>query len=138
MSNIKVKSQKSKVKSQRGVSLYFALLIMTILLAIGFGLSTIILSQMKMIRGMGDSVVALHAADTGIEEALYTLYKEKAPNCSASALPFNCSGSVGQASYSVQAIAAGSPGCPQPPIEYYCLKSIGNYKGTKRAIEVTR
>ena len=118
--------------TEKGVSVYLALMIMIIVLAIGLGISTIIVSQMKMIRGMGDSVVAIFAADTGIERALYALYKEGA------SLPFTYSGSVGDSSYSVEGWLAGSVDCPTPPNDYYCLKSIGTYKGTKRAIEGSR
>ena len=122
---------------ERGVSLYFALLIMTILLAIGFGLSTIIVSQMKMIKGMGDSVVALHAADTGIERALYALYKENvSPGDTnySDCLDLNQDGCDAQdPTYQVNGLAPGS-NCPAT---YYCLKSNGTYKETKRAIEAS-
>lgn len=56
---------------QYGVSIYLALVIMFILIAIGLGVSLIIVSQMKMIKGMGDSVIAFYTADTGIEHSLY-------------------------------------------------------------------
>ena len=60
--------------SQKGVSLYFAVVITTILLAIVLGLTTILVSQLKIIRGMGDSVVAFFAADRGMERTLYNIY----------------------------------------------------------------
>lgn len=70
MLNIKLKME-FKISQKGAVSLYLALMTMIILLAIGLGITTIIISQMRMIRGMGDSVVAFHAADTGIERILY-------------------------------------------------------------------
>lgn len=69
-----MKTQNPKPKIQnpdKGVSIYLTLMIMFILLAVGLGISTILVSQMKMIKGMGDSVIAFYAADTGIERILY-------------------------------------------------------------------
>ncbi len=57
--------------SHRGVAIYLAIIIMVVLLSIGLGISTLLVNQIKMIRGMGHSVVALYAADTGIERELY-------------------------------------------------------------------
>lgn len=119
-------------EGQNGVSLYFAVVVMTILLSIGLGLSTIIINQMKIIKGTADSVIALHAADTGIELALYKLYVE------GESLSFEVRDQqIGQATFSLFAYQAGSPQCPTPPNNYYCLRSIGNFKGTKRAIEAS-
>jgi Tfp pilus assembly protein PilX len=57
--------------SQRGVSLYFALIIMSILVAVVFSISSIVLVQIRVIRKMGDSIIAFYAADTGAERTLY-------------------------------------------------------------------
>jgi hypothetical protein len=56
--------------SQRGVSLYLSVILMTMLLALVLGISTILFRQLQAIRGMEDSVVALYAADSGIEKVL--------------------------------------------------------------------
>ncbi len=57
--------------SERGVSIYFSMIILSIMLAIALSLTTILINQTRMIKGMGDSVVAFYAADTAIEEILY-------------------------------------------------------------------
>jgi hypothetical protein len=108
---------------QKGVSLYFALMIMFILLAIGLGISLIIVSQMKMIRGMGDSVVALYVADTGIEHAMYNKRVEGGNGGVSGTI------SIGGelANYNVISFL---------PSEAK-WQSSGNYKGVKRAIEIT-
>jgi len=125
-------------KLEEGVSIYLSLMIMTILLAIGLGISTIIVSQMKMFKEIGDSVIAIHASDTGIEKVLYAIHIND--------LQQSYSGSVGDASYNATLVCGKDyNNCPPPlskdpncDASYYCLKSIGNYKGTKRAIGVTR
>lgn len=104
---------------EKGVSLYLALMVMFILLAVGLGISLIIVSQMKMIREMGDSVIAFYAADTGIENALYDKRKEVPPGSGI------VSGTVGGANYSVTYLSPNK------------WRSVGeSLKGVKRAIEI--
>lgn len=117
--------------SQLGVSLYLALILMTIVLAIALGLTTILIGQMKTIAKMGDSVKAFSAADTGIEMALYNPASSQ-------------SGSVDEATFTVT-IKCGRDylECPEGyetdqncSGNYFCIKSVGTYKETKRAIEI--
>ena len=109
------------LKCERGVSLYLALLIMAILLSIGLGMSAILFGQIKIIRGIGDSVVAFYAADTGIEEVLYR-------GTDVSGVLEN------GASYSAQVLLPGS----ECTASNYCIKSKGIFKESRRAIEITR
>jgi len=71
--------------SQKGVSLYLAIMMMSVFLTIVLGMSAILFHQLKIIRQMGNSVVAFYAADTGIERALYDenncLLLTDTPNC---------------------------------------------------------
>ena len=112
---------------QSGISLYLTIIIMTILLAIVLGLTTIFLSQVVMLREMGHSVVALYAADASIEKVLVDWTD---PDLS----PDYYSGVLGQATYQVFVTEGGSDGCAALN---YCIKSIGTYKGVSRAIEIT-
>jgi len=135
-----IKNQKSKVKSQksRGVSLYLAFMIMTVLLALALGINAILFGQIKMVRGMGNSVIAFYAADTGIERVLKEgVLAEPCPDCY---LDLNNNGFQDEedSAYRVRIIPAGQPGCPSPPASYNCIKSVGIFKETKRAIEISR
>ena len=96
------------LKCERGVSLYLALLVMAILLSIGLGMSAISFGQIKIIRGIGDSVVAFYAADTGIEEVLYR-------GTDVSGVLEN------GASYSAEILLSG----PECTASNYCIKSKG-------------
>ena len=118
---------------QKGVSLYIAFLIMTILLSIALNMSTILVSEIKTMREMGKSVTAYYAAETGIEKALFDTRTIEDP--------------VGQgygesdildngASYSVSVVAQGIGDCSFDA--NYCLKSVGHYKGVKRAIMISK
>ncbi|MBU2539800.1 hypothetical protein KJ786_01400 [Patescibacteria group bacterium] len=58
-------------KSERGVSILIVFFVMVIILAIVLGINVIILSEMKVIREMGYSVIAFSAGDAGLEKTLY-------------------------------------------------------------------
>lgn len=108
-----------ELKSNKGVSLYLTIVIMSILLAISFGVGTIFLGQTKIIRGMGDSVIALYAADTGIERALYNIRKESGTGNVSETWGVNYGYIVNESSCDGKT----------------CISSVGTYKETKRAIE---
>lgn len=113
--------------SQRGVSALFALLIMTLILGISLGISTILLQQLKMIREIGNSVIAFYAAETGIEEILVS--KENPSSSCIKDSP--CELNNGATYYLI--INPAGPACSSTN---YCLKSIGIFKKTRRGIEV--
>lgn len=129
-----MKPIKKIYKVERGVSLYLALMIVALLLAMILGLNAILIGQLKMVRGMGDSVSAFFSADTGIERVLYDGDNPQP----------SYSGTVDSASYTVtvtQPVGGEIPGIPQDPnclANYLCLKSIGKFTETRRAIEVQR
>ena len=122
--------------------MYFSLVILTIILGIILGLSSMLISQIKMVRGMEHSVVAFYAADSGVEEALVLLQQRfQIPN----GLPYYGTTRTIQldggnvATYRIEIeggrLAPGGPhgGCNK---DYYCIRSEGNYREIKRAIEV--
>jgi len=139
----KKKTKLSPCKSgggQKGVSLYFSIVILSILLAIVLGLAAILVGQTKMIKGMGDSVGAFYGADTGIEIVLYEDKLCRQTGCDGLTWPCvdtaNCdegrsggsaTGSVGPATYQ----ATFDNGAT-------VIDSIGIYSGTRRAIRVSR
>jgi len=57
--------------SERGVSLIITFFIMTIILSVVMAISTILYSEIKIIRNIGNSVGAFYLADSGAEEVLY-------------------------------------------------------------------
>lgn len=105
MSHIKF----SNFVGQKGISLYLAVMTMTILLAIVLGLSVILIGQTKMIKRMGDSVIAFYAADTGMERVLYAIRKENpvyvpsncSDPCDPCSLSFDCPALNNGAKYTI-------------------------------------
>ena len=112
---------------QSGVSLYLAIIIMVILLAMVLGLTAILVGQMQMIREMGYSVIALSAADAGIE---VVLLERGSPD----ETPGHYDGFLDNgATYEVSVTRTGTGSCTAP---YYCITSIGTYERVRRAIEI--
>lgn len=112
-----------KNKNEQGISLFFTLIIMSVLLSISLGVSAIFWQQVQILKDTGNSVIAFYAADTGIERAL------REGTSTADTLS-------NSASYNALKIMKGEPDCLSA-IEY-CIKSVGVYKGTRRAIQITR
>jgi hypothetical protein len=136
--------QTSEFRLQRGVAVYLALIIMFAILVIGLGISTILIGQLKITRGMENSVVAIYAADTGIENILY---QEKLCRKTGCAVPPDC-----------KQCCQGLPDTHSIPLTYVDngakykvglstetdaegnkmkFTSTGEYKGVKRAIETS-
>lgn len=136
--------------TQRGISLYFAVIITSLLLAMALGLATILLGQIRILREMGDSVKALFAADTGMEKILYLNNFCQRDDCTSTS-PFaslcqdqivaanatSCIGlyyyststSINDSEYIATASSTGQGGI---------FKSMGGYKKARRAIEASQ
>ena len=108
--------------SQKGVSILFAVLILSVVLSIALGTSNLIVRQLKVMRGVSNSVIAFYAADCGIEKVLLA----ESPSDISETL-------LNGAEYEVFVNASTTEGCDALN---YCIKSIGSYKNTKRAIEI--
>lgn len=107
---------------QKGVSLYLAVMMMSILLAMALGMATILFSQLKTVRGMGDSVVAFYVADTGMERAMYVI-KEEGVLRDLKDDP----GELAMGHYEVR---------PEYEPEKTYIKSVGIYGGVRRAVRI--
>jgi len=112
------------LNTQKGVSIYIAVMIIAILLAIVLGTGAILLGQLKMIKGMENSIIAFYAADTGVERALMD---RTAPD------PVYFEVLNNGAYYIVVVFDSTVPGCSA---DNFCIFSSGTYKETKRAIKV--
>ena len=59
------------IKDQKGVALVLTFFIMLIILTVVLSISVILYSETKVLRSIGNSVIGLYAADSGIEKVLY-------------------------------------------------------------------
>lgn len=129
-----------------------AILIMAVVLSIGLGISAILISQIKMLRGMTDSVIAFYAADSGIEDVLYKDKLCRQTGCDILAWvcvdTINCDdGILSTNSCGVSFNFDICVNWPDGTVRYEvgfddgavgAVTSVGTYKGTKRAIEISR
>ena len=116
--------EKRLINQEKGISLIYVVFIMAILFSIAFGISRILITQVKTLRTAGQSVVAFYAADSGIEEVLMNWQ----------GTPFNTSATLSnEASYEVSVVSSSDPNCSA---NNWCIKSIGEYRGIRRAIEI--
>ena len=119
---------------QKGVSLYLAIVIMSILSAVALGLIVLSISGTKMVKGLENSVMSFYAANTGIERML--VERDTPVSTYSGYLDLNDNGTFDNnedSSYDVTVAETADPGCDA---DNYCVKSIGTYRGTKRVIEV--
>ena len=124
------KKIKKHFNSQKGVALYFSMIIMTIILALALGISTLIVGQFKMVGEMGYSVAAFYGADTGLEEGLYKYYIENNTNFDIGPQPISAGSPV---LYSVKGRPGNTVDCPDPSI-VICYEAWGNYNGIVRGL----
>ena len=119
----------------KGVSLYLAIIIVSILLTAFIGLTALIVIQLRLVRGVGDSVVAFYAADSGIEKtlddfAINIIYCNSAGSLS--------NGSSYEVSVTCNPVYTSCP-CPFDPncdAPRFCILSQGIFQTSKRAVEV--
>ena len=128
--------------SDKGVSLYFAVIITSLFLAIVFGLTAILVSQTKIFKEIGDSATALFAADSGMEKILYLDSQCRQANCTTT-WPGICNNTCdgfagGYYSTSSQLDAASFTASGSSTDETTIFQSKGAYRAVNRAIEATR
>lgn len=114
------------MKNQKGLSLYISIIIMSILLSIVLGISTILVSQIKIVKGIENSVIAFYAAETGIEQVLVGRVDPTSFDGFSNTL-------TNGASYDITVFSSG-PNCGA---SNFCIKSVGTFRDVKRAIQVS-
>lgn len=122
------------INLEKGVSLYFSILIVIIVLAIVLGLGTILMTQIKMVGEMGDSVVAFCAADTGIEAVLFEGSDATTSGSYSDTLD---NGATWEAAVVNPGGSEGGVECPAST-NNFCIYSRGSYNNSQRAIRVSR
>ena len=115
--------------NQKGISIYLVMVMVSILLSAALGMTSIIIGGSKIAETLGYSVKAFHAADTGIEKALYNI-KITAGTCDNS----TSDGSFGaNYTYDVTMSTTGA-NCAG---SVTTITSLGTYLTTSRKIEAS-
>lgn len=121
------------MNKQNGNAIILSVLILSMVLAIALGLSTIMLKEVRFNRTAGFNIPAFFGADSGIEKLL-TIRNAPVSSCPTAASPCTLSNGV---TYWVVATArnGAKPDGTVCTSLNYCIESTGNYQGTRRSIE---
>jgi hypothetical protein len=125
--------------SEKGISIMISVLMLSFILTIALGINLILIRQVKVMREVGYSVIALYAADAGVENTLYKNKLCSSPmTCSTSSpgiCKSDCSGlETDYATSTVFSNGAGY-GVTLSGNGTTTIKSVGNYESSRRAIE---
>ncbi len=119
--------------NNKGSSLYFAVSIIAIVLGIALGTSSILISQIRMIREMGNSILAVYAADAGMEKVLHKIRIEGIHPVDIEKTNIQLSN---DSEYKINPENIYVVGEGECEAENFCIKIIGEYSGVQRAMEV--
>ena len=130
--------------NQQGVAIYLTFWIMSLLLGIALGISSMLFSQIGLLRDIGESALAFAATDAGIEYVLYLDTTECGEvegiedrvQCLKDAIPTGAQTLGNGATYELIVEAEGEGRCPMEV--NYCARSLGIYREARRAIRVAR
>lgn len=124
---------KYKIIKTKGAALLLTLLILTAILAIAFGVTSLMLGEMKLSQEVPRSLGAYYAAETGIERKLYEIRASTPDYSDIGSGPDWCAGAGkvcldgSDACYAVD-VTVGTP---------TIIKSYGCYKNVRRAVEAS-
>lgn len=119
---------------KKGTALYLSLIIISVLLIIVLGLSAILINQLRISQEAENSVIAFFAADTAIERVLSSQGDPgDVCNVCTEATPCQLDENT---FYFCEFRPKGTDWCTDPNVDYYCIRAVGLYYGTRRAIEI--
>jgi len=117
--------------SEQGIAIVLSIFVLSAILAIAMGISTLLLREVQFIKTAGFSIPAFFAADTGVEKILMLRNSPQAfTECTSAVSP--CILGNG-ANFWITVVDSGEGGCTAPN---FCIESTGEFRGTRRAIEV--
>ena len=117
--------------SQQGIAIVLSMFVLSAILAIAMGISTLLLREVQFSRSAGFYIPAFFAADSGVEKMLILRDSpQDFSECVSAASPCTLGNN---ANFWIVATEGGQGSCTAP---FYCIESSGEYRGTRRAVEV--
>ena len=126
------------LKSSDGISLYISVLILSGILAIALGLSSLMLGELKISQGVERFMPALYAAESGVERVSYKIRRGDAFGGGPCDTPIACviNGTLTNgASYDVIVLDGGIEWCSGSATS--CARSRGRFVDANRVIEAS-
>ncbi|MBI4811994.1 hypothetical protein HY798_00880 [Candidatus Falkowbacteria bacterium] len=112
-------------------AIILAILVLTVILTIGLGISALVLNQFKTMRAVGFSVEALYAADAGAEKCLYDVRGGTGLGCDGAGGAVTGSLNNGSTYSAEKTVDTGQ----SPAVNY--IRSLGQYQTTSRKVELS-
>ena len=113
---------KKNLFQQGATSILLGILLLSVLIVIGAGISFLMLRQVRLSGEVGRSVVAFYAAESGAERCLYEIWKNATSSCPFTDISLDFDK---QAKYTTSYDGSGT------------ITSIGQFKDTNRKVEVS-
>lgn len=125
--------------SEKGISLFLVVVVLGVSLGIIVGASSLIMRQIATVTDLSESVVALHAADSGVEYLIYKILKDGEYSlCSAPCAPDTEDSSTPCHQYGNGFTVSGlGCGLYLPEDSPVVIHSLGEYRQTRRKVEVS-
>lgn len=129
-----MKKVKYKTKEKGIVPIFITMMIMIVSLAMVLGLTVIFVGHLRIMRGMGNSVVAFYAANAGVERLLHEnkICRERTAPCPAPCTS-DCAGLISPTTFS-GTLTNGATF--RATFSGGVFESIGTFEGARRAIRV--
>jgi hypothetical protein len=126
---------------QKGSAIFFAVIAVTVVLSIAFGLNILVFHEIESLRGAEYSFISFYAAEAGIEHILFvdTGNTAGANPCGGDVDCLNANNPgevplVNDATYVITVQQKGGP-CQA---DVFCAQAVGTFQGVVRKIEIER
>lgn len=124
--------QATSYKLQRGSILLYAMLTMSVMLAIGLTLNSLFISKLHSAASIRDSIAALYAADSAAERCLYETRSGTTDSLTMS----------NGAAFQLTSTAPGQPDitadCSVLGGASFGFRATGTYRGVRRTLEISQ
>jgi len=138
------------LNSKGAASIFLVMAVLAAVLAIALGSSSVVSTEIRSNLDSGESTAAYYAAESGMEKAMYDKSQNIVPNgnrCAATDCPGGSTGVVcagpGSWTCTSSALTPALPYCiivtptnECDPNNITSIKSVGEYKSTRRSIEI--
>ncbi len=117
-------------KKEKGSVLLYAMLTMTVMLAIGLTLSSLFISKFKAAAAQRNAVVALYAADSAVELCLYEARsgKDDPPLVMDNGATFTIDSGAQKGITDCSTLGSAS----------FNFRATGAYRGSKRTLDISQ
>lgn len=120
--------------TERGSILLYAMLTMTVMLAIGLTLTSLFISKLRSAAAARNAIAALYAADSAVEMCLY----EARANVNDEPLEMSNGAAFTLTTDSDQEISEAGGGCTQLGSGSFGFRATGTFRGSARTLEISQ